>query len=158
MRLATLCLAVGLTALLSAPATAAEFSLYLNCAGKMHDNGKTKSATLDLALRDSNETALIQRSNVLPVGERLKYKASQMAYTMLYKLPQPGTHFYNDWQHGEWVVWQPNLKRLATVRLSVDRQTAELEGELLDFNDDSLGTLSMQCKPTTMDDAPEPKF
>lgn len=139
-------------------AHAAEFSLYLNCTGQIHANGKGKSASLDLAMRDNNETALIQRSNVLPVGERLKYKASQMSYTMLYKLPQPGTHYYNDWVRGAWVVWQPNLKRLATIRLSVDRQTGALEGEMLDFNDDSLGDIEMDCKPTKMDEAPEPKF
>lgn len=139
-------------------AGAAEFNLFLNCAGKLNAGGKGKAATLDLAMRDSNETALIQRSNVLPVGERLKYKASPMVYSMVYKLPQPGTHYYNDWVHGQWVVWQPNLKRLATIRLSVDRQTAELEGELLDFNDDSLGTIAMSCKPMTADDMPEPKF
>lgn len=158
MRSITLCAAASLTLLAGAPAVAAEFSLYLNCAGKINVNGKTKPATLDLALRDNNTTALIQRSNVLPVGERLKYTPSQASYTMLYKLRQPGTHYYNDWVHGEWVVWQPNLKRLATIRLSVDRQTAELEGELLDFDDVSLGTLAMQCKPTSMDDVPEPKF
>jgi len=141
-----------------AQAGAAEFNLFLNCAGKLNANGKGKAATLDLAMRDSNETALIQRSNVLPVGERLQYKASPMVYSMVYKLPQPGTHYYNDWVHGQWVVWQPNLKRLATIRLSVDRQTAELEGELLDFNDDSLGTIAMSCKPMSEDDMPEPKF
>lgn len=142
----------------AAQAGAAEFNLFLNCSGKLSANGKGKAATLDLAMRDNNETALIQRSNVLPVGERLKYKASPMVYSMVYKLPQPGTHYYNDWVHGQWVVWQPNLKRLATIRLSVDRQTAELEGELLDFNDDSLGTIAMSCKPMTADDMPEPKF
>ena len=95
------------------------------------------------------------------MGERLKYTASQMSYTMLYKLPLPGTHYYSDWYNGywgHWLVWQPNLKKLATVRIAVDRQTAELEGELLDFNDESLGTIAMDCKPTSMDDAPEPKF
>lgn len=139
-------------------AWAAEFNLFLSCSGKLSAGGKSKAATLDLAMRDNNETALIQRSNVMPVGERLHYKASPMAYSMVYKLPQPGTHIYRDWMGSSWVIWQPNLKRLATIRLSVDRQTAELEGELLDFNDDSLGTVAMSCKPTTMDDMPEPKF
>jgi hypothetical protein len=149
----------ALTTTVVAPsASAAEFNLFLSCSGKLTANGKGKAATLDLAMRDNNETALIQRSNVLPVGERLRYKASPMAYSMVYKLPQPGTHYYNDWVHGQWVVWQPNLKRLATIRLSVDRQTAELEGELLDFNDDALGTIAMTCKPMTAEDLPEPKF
>lgn len=149
---ATLMLSIG------AQASAAEFNLFLSCSGKLSANGKAKSASLDLAMRDSNETALIQRSNVLPVGERLKYKASPMAYSMVYKLPQPGAHFYRDWMSGSWVIWQPNLKRLATIRISVDRQNGELEGELLDFNDDSLGTMAMTCQPAKMEDMPEPKF
>ncbi|MBI5926833.1 MAG: hypothetical protein HY836_14680 [Aquabacterium sp.] len=152
MAAATVVLCIG------AQASAAEFNLFLSCTGKLSANGKAKSATLDLAMRDSNETALIQRSNVLPVGERLRYKASPMAYSMVYKLPQPGAHFYRDWMSGSWVVWQPNLKRLATIRISVDRQTGGLEGDLLDFNDDSLGTIAMDCQPARMEDMPEPKF
>jgi hypothetical protein len=138
--------------------TAAEFNLYLKCNGKLSVGGQAKPATLNLALRDNNQTALIQRSNVLPVGERLKYQVSKASYTMLYKLPLPGTHYHADWVNGGWIVWQPNLKRLATIRIAVDRQTAELEGTLLDFNDESLGEIAMQCEPSTMDDAPEPKF
>jgi hypothetical protein len=139
-------------------AGAAEFNLYLKCKGQITAADKSRPATLDLAMRDNNTTALIQRSNVLPVGERLKYTASKASYTMLYKLPLPGTHYYADWINGGWVVWQPNLKRLATVRIAVDRQSAELEGSLLDFNDESLGEIAMQCQPSGMDDAPEPKF
>ncbi|MEY4766103.1 MAG: hypothetical protein RI907_2776 [Pseudomonadota bacterium] len=139
-------------------AHAAEFNLYLKCKGEVQVGGKSKPATLDLAMRDNNQTALIQRSNVLPVGERLKYQVSKASYTMLYKLPLPGTHVYTDWVNGGWLVWQPNLKRLATIRIAVDRQSAELEGRLLDFNDESLGELAMQCEPSSNDDAPEPKF
>jgi hypothetical protein len=143
-----------------APATtwAAEFHLYLKCKGQITAGDKSRPATLDLAMRDNNTTALIQRSNVLPVGERLKYTASKASYTLLYKLPLPGTHYYADWINGGWIVWQPNLKRLATVRIAVDRQTAELEGTLLDFNDEALGEIAMQCQPSSMDEAPEPKF
>ena len=147
-----------LTVLISGQCMAAEFSRFLNCAGQLSANGKGKAATLDLAMRDNSAIALIQRSNVLPVGERLKYVATPMSYTMLYKLPLPGTRYYNDWVHGQWLVWQPNLKRLATIRIAIDRQTAELEGELLDFNDESLGTLAMDCKPMTLEDMPEPKL
>lgn len=151
-------LAATLLATAGTPSFGAEFNLFLSCSGKLSANGKSKPASLDLAMRDNNETALIQRSNVLPVGERLKYKASPMAYSMVYKLGQPGTHYYRDWMGGVWVVWQPNLKRLATIRVSVDRQTGALEGELLDFNDDSLGTMEMACNPVKMDEMPEPKF
>ncbi len=139
-------------------AWAAEFHLYLKCKGQVTAGDKSRPATLDLAMRDNNTTALIQRSNVLPVGERLKYTASKASYTLLYKLPLPGTHYYADWINGGWIVWQPNLKRLATVRIAVDRQTAELEGTLLDFNDEALGEIAMQCQPSSMDEAPEPKF
>jgi hypothetical protein len=144
--------------MLGASAQAAEFNLMLKCEGKLQAGGKSRATTLVMALRENNETALIQRSNVLPVGERLQYKASPLAYSMLYKLRQPGTHYYNDWINGHWVVWQPNLKRLATIRMSIDRQSAELEGELLDFNDDSLGTIAMKCTPLKPDEMPEPKL
>ena len=144
--------------LITGHASAAEFNLYLSCEGKLSAGQKNKAATLDLAMRDNNTTALIQKSNVLPVGERLRYKASQVSYTLLYKLPLPGTEYYNDWVRGQWIVWQPNLKKLATIRLSIDRQSGELEGELLDHNDTSLGTLAMACEPQSMDEVPEPRF
>ena len=152
---------LSLTAGAALPLQAAEFNLFLRCQGELRAGDQARPASLDLALRDNNQTALIQRSNVLPVGERLKYQASRASYTMLYKLPLPGTHVYTDWVNGAWVgwvVWQPNLKRLATVRIAVDRQTAELEGELRDFNDESLGSLAMQCEPSNNDDTPEPRF
>src|SRR5690606_17954947 len=137
---------------------AAEFHLMLRCEGKLLADGKSKAATLDMALRDNNETALIQRSNVLPVGERLRYKASPMAYSMVYKLPPPGSVYYHDWLNGHWVVWHTSLKRLAAIRLSIDRQSAELEGELLDHHDEQLGTIAMACTPNKPEDLPEPKF
>ncbi len=151
-------LAGALLLLGSGRASAAEFNLYLNCQGKLSASSKSKAATLDLAMRDNNTTALIQRSNVLPVGERLHYKASQVSYTLLYKLPLPGTVYYNDWIRGPWIVWQPNLKKLATIRLSIDRQSGELEGELLDHDDNLLGNLQMECEPQSMDEVPEPRF
>lgn len=155
IRLASL---AGALLLIAGQASAAEFSLYLSCEGKLSAGKKSKAATLDLAMRDNNTTALIQKSNVLPVGERLRYKASQVSYTLLYKLPLPGTEYYNDWVRGQWIVWQPNLKKLATIRLSIDRQSGDLEGELLDHNDTSLGTLAMECEPQSMDEVPEPRF
>lgn len=139
-------------------AQAAEFNLFLACQGTINVNGKTKPATLELAMRDNNTTALIQRSNVLPIGERFKYTASPVSYTMLYKMPRPGTVVYQDWMSGQLIIWQPNLKRLATVRIAIDRQSGELEGELLDFDDASLGSLALTCAARDMDDAPPPKF
>ena len=94
---------------------AAEFHMYVKCKGTLSASGKSKPAHLDLALRDNNTTALIQRSNVLPKGERLLYTQTPTDYTMVYKLRQPGTHYLHDWLNGTWVIWQPNLKRLATI-------------------------------------------
>ena len=34
----------------------------------------------------------------------------------------------------------------------------DLEGELLDHNDTSLGTLAVACEPQSMDEVPEPRF
>lgn len=152
---------IGLASVLAASAAAtqaAEFHLFLTCKGELSASGKSKPAHLDLALRDNNTTALIQRSNVLPKGERLFYTMTPTDYTMVYKLRQPGTHVLQDWLGGSWVVWQPNLKRLATIRLSIARQDGELEAELLDFDDDLLGTLKMRCDAVDPDELPPPKF
>ena len=46
---------------------------------------KTGSAQLELALRDNNMTVLVQRPNVLPTGERMKYTATQTHYTATYR-------------------------------------------------------------------------
>ena len=43
-------------------AQAAEFHMYVKCKGTLSASGKSKPAHLDLALRDNNTTALIQRS------------------------------------------------------------------------------------------------
>lgn len=146
--------------LLSVSATthAAEFHLFLQCKGSVKVNGANRPAMVDLALRDNNTSALIQRSNVLPVGERLRYTQTPVAYTMLYKLPLPGTVIYQDWVRGPLIVWQPNLKRLATIRMAIDRQSGELDAELLDFDDLLLGTLQMNCERRDVDEAPAPKF
>lgn len=139
-------------------ACAQEFNLFLACTGKAQAGGKTRPVHLDLAMRDNNETALIQRSNVLPVGERLQYRASPAAYSMVYRAPLAGTKVYHDWYHGWLFTWQPNLKRLATIRLSIDRQSGDLEGEILNAEDQALGSLTLACEPKTLDDMPQPRF
>ncbi len=153
---------VGLSLLVATAGTssalAAEFNLFLTCSGTVNVHGQTKPANLDLAMRDNNTTALIQESNVLPIGERFKYTASPVSYTMLYKMPRPGTVVYQDWVSGQLIIWQPNLKRLATIRMAIDRHSGKLSGEMLDFDDVSLGTLAMECAARDMDDAPAPKF
>ena len=42
---------------------------------------KRGTAHLELALRDNNMSAFVQRSNVLPTGERMKYVATQTHYS-----------------------------------------------------------------------------
>lgn len=143
----------------SHPVGAAEFHLYLKCSGKLSSSAKTTPAQLDLAMRDNNLTAMVQKSDVLPVGERMKYVATEQAYTMQLKTPVYGTRgAYYNWFSGVLFVWHPDLKKLAMTRLSIDRQTGGLEGELLNIEGNVLGKLRMDCQPQTMDDVPAPKF
>ena len=139
------------------PATAQQFHLYLLCSGKIEARGRSLPAHLDLALRDNNMTALVQRSNVLPVGERMRYEASPAFYSMKVLFANRERAFY-DWWRGTLFIWQPDLQRLTEVRLSIDRQSAALEGELMDGSGDTLGRLRMSCVPQTNETVPEPKF
>ena len=156
---------VGRVALLSAAALVAAsaaqaqiFHLYLLCSGEVQVQGKSRPAHVDLALRDNNMTALIQRSNVLPVGERLKYEASPELYSMVFKAPARTTLVFANWAKGEVMTWNPSLTQLQMIRISIDRQSADLEGELLDGNGAQMGRLRMRCDPKTNDDVPAPKF
>jgi hypothetical protein len=156
VKILRLALTVGLVAA-ALPAAAQQFHLYLLCSGKIDTKGKSMPAHLDLALRDNNMSALVQRSNVLPVGERMKYQASPTHYSMTMGAAGRSAAFY-DWWRGTLWVWQPDLKRLHEVRISVDRQTAALEGQMLDGKGESLGKLAMTCTPKTNEDVPAPKF
>jgi hypothetical protein len=140
------------------PASAQMYHLYLSCTGKVRCGGRPMDTYLDLALRDNNMTALVQRSNVLPVGERLKYQASPALYTMKLVIADTRTQVYQDWYRGALFTFEPNLRKLNEIRLSIDRQTAVLDGELLDGAGEPLGLLEMRCKPRTNDDIPAPKF
>ena len=141
-----------------ASSTAAEFSLYLKCEGKVIAGGKSTPGHVDFAMRDNNNTALIQRSNALPVGERLKYAASPMTYSMTYKARGTNTVIAQDWMRGQLFVWQPSLKRVATVRVAIDRQSGDLSGDLLNAEEQSMAQLKMQCQPMREEDLPPPKF
>jgi len=142
----------------SAPVDAQEFGVYLACAGKLHAGGRTMPANLDLALRRNSELALIQRSDVLPVGERMKLQISPAFYTMVYAAPMRSSTVWYDWIRGTMFVWSPDLLKLQSVRLSVDRQTAVLEGEMRDGAGVQLARLAMRCDPKNNDTVPEPKF
>ena len=152
-------LAACSAALLCTQAYADQFHLYLKCSGTLSSSAKPTPAQLELAMRDNNLTALIQKSDVLPVGERLKYVATEQAYTMQMRTPVYGTAgVYTNWFHAPIFVWHPDLKQLALTRLSIDRQTAALDGEMLNIAGKVLGRLRMTCKPQSMDDVPAPKF
>jgi hypothetical protein len=77
---------------------------------------------------------------------------------MVFHAPTRNSTVYYDWIRGTLVVWNPAFRELQTVRISVDRQSAALEGDMRDINDRSLGRLKMRCKPSDNDSAPEPKF
>lgn len=143
---------------LSPTASADYFSLVLNCAGQVVAGKKKTRAHVDLALRDNNETALIQRSNVLPVGEKMKYEVSPATYSMKYYAPGTGSRVYYDWYRGYLFDWNPNLKRLSMIRLSIDRQSGELNGEILNNQDEALARIRMNCEAVSPEDLPEPKF
>jgi hypothetical protein len=141
-----------------APGTAQEYGVYLNCSGQVQANGRSKNANLDLALRRNSSLALIQRSDILPVGDRMKLEITPAFYSMVFHAPVPTSASYYDWTRGTLIVWSPVFRQLQTVRISVDRQSAALDGDMRDINDRSLGRLKMRCKPSDNDSAPEPKF
>ena len=141
-----------------APAAAQEFGVYLNCKGQVLAGGKSRNAHLDLALRRNSSLALIQRSDVLPVGDKMKLEITPALYSMVFHAPAQNSAVYYDWIRGTLFVWGPALRQIQTVRISVDRQTAALEGDMRDVNDRSIGRLKMRCTPSDNDSAPEPKF
>jgi hypothetical protein len=147
-------------ALLAAPgiASADYFSLYLKCQGEVISAAGKTGAQLDLALRDNNQSALIQRSNVLPVGEKMKYEVSPAAYSMTFRSPQVRTQLFYDWYRGQLFAWDPSLKRLATIRVSIDRQTGGMEGDIRNSDDQSLARFGMSCEKADPAALPAPKF
>lgn len=151
--LAALLLAGG-----AGPAAAQMFHLYLYCKGEIRAGGKSTPAHLDLALRDNNLTALIQRSNVLPVGERMKYVPTNSHYTMVYQTPVHSSVVYAGWYRYAIFTWYPAFDKLAQTRLSIDRQSGELEGEMVALHDELLGRFRMSCEPKKEEDAPAPRF
>ncbi len=118
---------------------------------------KRGSANLELAMRDNNFSAFVQRSNVLPTGERMRYTATQTHYTMTYT-PQPASRAYVDWRGGWLFTWYPPFQKLTAFRLAVDRQSGVLEGEIVGPAGEVLGLIDMQCEPKKDADAPAPRF
>lgn len=154
------CLHILAGTLLAAPgiASAEYFSLYLKCQGEVTSAAGKTGAHLDLALRDNNQSALIQRSNVLPVGEKMKYEVSPAAYSMTFQSPQARTQLYYDWYRGQLFAWDPSLKRLAYIRVSIDRQSGGMEGDIRNSDDQSLARFGMTCEKADPAALPAPKF
>jgi hypothetical protein len=148
----------AVAALAVAPGAAQEFGVYLSCSGQVQAGGRSMNAHLELALRRNSSLALIQSSDVLPVGDKMKLDITPAFYSMVFHAPTRNSTVYYDWIRGTLVVWNPAFRELQTVRISVDRQSAALEGDMRDINDRSLGRLKMRCKPSDNDSAPEPKF
>lgn len=119
---------------------------------------KRGNAHLELALRDNNMTALVQRSNVLPTGERLKYAATQTHYTANFA-PQMASAAYRDWRGEGWIFsWYPPFQKMAAARFAIDRQTGVLEGEIVGQAGEVLGLIDMQCEPRKAGEGPAPRF
>ena len=151
-------LAFAAAVLAVAPGTAQEYGVYLNCSGQVQAGGRSRNAHLDLALRRNSSLALIESSDVLPVGDRMRLEITPAFYSMVFRAPVPTSAVYHDWLRGTLIVWSPVLRELQTIRISVDRQSAALEGDMRDINDRSIGRLKMRCAPSDNDSAPEPKF
>jgi hypothetical protein len=139
-------------------ASAEYFSLYLKCEGEVISGAGKTGANLDLALRDNNQSALIQRSNILPVGEKMKYEVSPASYSMVYRSPDTRSRVYYDWRRGYLFRWDPRLDRLAYIRVSIDRQSGRMEGDILNNEDISLARFGMRCEKADPKDLPAPKF
>jgi len=151
-------LAFALAGLAAATASAQEFGVYLNCRGQVQVNDRSKNAHLDLALRRNSSLALIQSSDVLPVGDRMRLEITPAFYSMVFHAPGQTSAIYHDWLTGTLIVWSPVLRELQTIRISVDRQSAALEGDMRDVHDHSIGRLKMRCTPSDNNSVPEPKF
>jgi hypothetical protein len=118
---------------------------------------KSDQAYLFLALRDNNMTAFVQRSNVLPVGERMKYTATNTHYAATYQ-PQKGGKVFMDFKGTQLFKWYPPFEKLQATRVSIDRQTGELEGEMVSGEGEVLGRMDMSCEPRKDGDGPAPRF
>lgn len=118
---------------------------------------KSDGAHIYLALRDNNMTALVQRSNVLPMGERMKYTATNSHYTATY-MPQRGGKVFLDFKGTQLFKWYPPFEKLAATRVAIDRQTGELEGEMVGPEGEVLGRMDMSCVPRKDGEGPAPRF
>ncbi len=141
-------------------AQAQEFSRYLQCTGSLAIPGKPVPAYADFALRFNNRTALIQRSNVLPVGDRLAFVPTPALYSMTYRRPVQGTRIVAlpNWISTTILVLHPDVQRLNEIRVSIDRQSGALEGVVLNENEQMLTSFEMTCRARSAEEADAPKL
>lgn len=158
LQLPARCLVLALCAAAAGPVAAQEFGVYLSCSGQVEAGGKSKAAHLDLALRRNSSLALVQSSDVLPVGDKMKLEITPAFYSMVFRAPAQNSVVYYDWIRGSLFVWSPVLRELHTARISVNRQTAALEGDMRNASDRSIGRLKMRCEAKDNSSVPEPKF
>jgi hypothetical protein len=118
---------------------------------------KSDQAYISLAMRDNNMSALVQRSNVLPVGERMKYVATNSHYTATY-LPVRNGKAFVDFKGTYLFKWYQPFEKLQATRVSIDRQTGELEGEMVGPEGEVLGRMDMSCEPKKDGEGPAPRF
>ena len=141
-------------------AMAQEYSRFLSCVGTFAAENRPREVHADFALRYNNRTALIQGSNVLPVGEVLRYVPTPTSYTMTYLLRRKGTQalVVPGWFENTVLVAYPNLRRLNQIRISLNRQTGGLEGKMLNEVDEVLGAFTMRCTSQSEEEVEAPKF
>lgn len=151
-------MAAAVAGFMAPPVLAQQYGVYLRCAGKLESAGKAMAAQVDLALRRNSQLALIQNSDILPAGQRLVLEITPQFYTMTFRAPVANSVLYYDWLRGAMFVWNPDLKKLHTVRMAVDRQSAVLQGDLFDGAGATLGRLVMRCEARNNDTVEEPKF
>lgn len=118
---------------------------------------KRGDAQLDLALRDNNMSMLVERSNVLPTGQRLSYQATQTQYVATF-LPQMAGAGFRKWGEGWLFGWYPPFQKMSAARFAINRQSGVLEGEIVGAAGEVLGLIDMQCEPKRNEDAPAPRF
>ena len=149
-----------LLVLAGSSAQAQEFSRYLSCTGSFSADGQRRDAHADFALRFNGRTALVQSSNILPVGERLPYVATPANYSMAWRLRPQGTQVLvvPGWFQSTILVAHPNLRRLNQIRLSINRQDGGLEGTMLNEEEVPLAAFNMQCRSHSESDLGTPKF
>lgn len=147
-------------ALLGAAGSAAaqQFGVYLNCSGQVASAGRTLPARVDLALRRNSALALVTSSDILPGGQKMKLDITPQHYTMVFDAPPRGSVVFHDWLRGALLVWNPDLHKVHTIRLAVDRRSAALAGELRDGAGSLVGRIAMQCQAKDNDSVEAPKF